>query len=1021
MRIHNLALREFRCFREADIDLSADVVAIYGRNGIGKTSVFDAIEFALFGSVERLEEFGDGVDYISRIGASGPSLVRLILSEDSGIREVETSWERDTRSARARSGNKAWPSHRELLYDLLVDEDSLGSRHEVATVRELFRATLMLSQVSIRDFVNSDAEKRARILARLAGLAHIQRSKDKAESVAAFATKQAELIADQLTVDTTLERKLIAQCFEAEARVAARRERLRGARPSSEDFSQAVSAAGMESSNLSPGDMLTRASDMRIRSEEQLKELDGQLQRLLILQSTEGSHSGRAARLLEIERESVALRIQARELSDRTESGTKAKRVIEISLMDARGRSEELARRLDQLLNARTAAHETARLRARLQTLDLRTSEAELRTAEAQRSDAVRARAAALATKSAANLRASKLRAKIEALARLQEETAEYERLGEELAGYRDELESANVNVRSGEAAITSEQRALHEARVRLQAAQELASRLSGAMHERASLLSRVRALATNEHCPLCGAHHDSAAALAQAMENRLRSVPEATQKAIEAEEAARNTVAHLERRVSVLTAELRSLRTERDRLNIRIHEVRRRQRATEEEAEALGLAVAADDLHIYRDAAVRELRAEEEKAQEQDTAATQAAGRARAAEEAIAAARKRLEELTTTREQVAKLLGASEGRLGELGYTSSNIPTDEQFSDAIRQLNGEIFSTGNERVRCERELVSATAAAETIAAERAQLGAAQEVLESERGHLAGLNEVARRRWREVGGVGEPSDDDISEMIRKAKLRIENVVRLRDMATQVELSSEVQVLEASAASLQREYRESVQRVQGLRERLTATRTAEATAKSWVRPLAENLRTAVARTVAAHQLEIERHFRAMIPSPHLFDGIGMHHEAERLEIGLRYRGQDSESGEPRVFLSNAQLNVLALAMFMSLGARQHWSRLRVLLMDDPIQHLDDLDAVAFLDTLRAVALGRFGGRRQIIVSTCDKTMYRLMIQKFQLIEKSGARFTAISLVEGGLSGPTVEYDFGRPGVSRSQTA
>ena len=160
---------------------------------------------------------------------------------------------------------------------------------------------------------------------------------------------------------------------------------------------------------------------------------------------------------------------------------------------------------------------------------------------------------------------------------------------------------------------------------------------------------------------------------------------------------------------------------------------------------------------------------------------------------------------------------------------------------------------------------------------------------------------------------------------------------------------------------------------------------------------------------------------MIPSPHLFDGIGMHHYGERLDIGIRYRGQSEEAGEPRVFLSSAQLNVLALAMFMSMGAKQRWSRLDVLLLDDPIQHLDDLDAVAFLDTLRAVALGRFGARRQIVLSTCDKAMYRLMIQKFRLIEAAGARFAAISLVDGGTAGPTIQYDFGGPAARQARSA
>jgi hypothetical protein len=93
------------------------------------------------------------------------------------------------------------------------------------------------------------------------------------------------------------------------------------------------------------------------------------------------------------------------------------------------------------------------------------------------------------------------------------------------------------------------------------------------------------------------------------------------------------------------------------------------------------------------------------------------------------------------------------------------------------------------------------------------------------------------------------------------------------------------------------------------------------------------------------------------------------------------------------------------------ARQKWFNLDSVLLDDPIQHLDDLDAVAFLDTIRAVALGRFGTKKQVILSTCDRNLYRLMIHKFRLIESAGARFCAISMLDGGSTGPRIQYDFG----------
>jgi hypothetical protein len=91
----------------------------------------------------------------------------------------------------------------------------------------------------------------------------------------------------------------------------------------------------------------------------------------------------------------------------------------------------------------------------------------------------------------------------------------------------------------------------------------------------------------------------------------------------------------------------------------------------------------------------------------------------------------------------------------------------------------------------------------------------------------------------------------------------------------------------------------------------------------------------------------------------------------------------------------------------------WSKLDTLLLDDPVQHLDDLDAIAFLDCLRATALGKFGKRKQLIVSTCDQNLYLLMLRKFNLLRVENLTFTGISLLDKGIEGPEVHYDVGGP--------
>jgi recombinational DNA repair ATPase RecF len=57
MRLRSLAVRNFRAFSNAEqpaIDLAHSVILCCGKNGSGKTSLFEALELSLTGSVERL-------------------------------------------------------------------------------------------------------------------------------------------------------------------------------------------------------------------------------------------------------------------------------------------------------------------------------------------------------------------------------------------------------------------------------------------------------------------------------------------------------------------------------------------------------------------------------------------------------------------------------------------------------------------------------------------------------------------------------------------------------------------------------------------------------------------------------------------------------------------------------------------------------------------------------------------------------------------------------------------------------
>ena len=87
MRLTKLNLRNFRGFAnvEQSIDLDHNIVLLHGRNASGKTSIFDAIELLLTGSIRRLHHVSDLPEVL--INARTPEVpARLALELLSGRR-----------------------------------------------------------------------------------------------------------------------------------------------------------------------------------------------------------------------------------------------------------------------------------------------------------------------------------------------------------------------------------------------------------------------------------------------------------------------------------------------------------------------------------------------------------------------------------------------------------------------------------------------------------------------------------------------------------------------------------------------------------------------------------------------------------------------------------------------------------------------------------------------------------------------------------------------------------------------
>jgi exonuclease SbcC len=103
-------------------------------------------------------------------------------------------------------------------------------------------------------------------------------------------------------------------------------------------------------------------------------------------------------------------------------------------------------------------------------------------------------------------------------------------------------------------------------------------------------------------------------------------------------------------------------------------------------------------------------------------------------------------------------------------------------------------------------------------------------------------------------------------------------------------------------------------------------------------------------------------------------------SDRPGLNIVLSDEAGDSVSPILYFSAAQLNILSLSVFLAgaLHAKDdHGTPLDVIMIDDPIQSMDSINVLATIDLLRSISV-RFD--KQIIVSTHDENFFGLLQRK-----------------------------------------
>lgn len=288
----------------------------------------------------------------------------------------------------------------------------------------------------------------------------------------------------------------------------------------------------------------------------------------------------------------------------------------------------------------------------------------------------------------------------------------------------------------------------------------------------------------------------------------------------------------------------------------------------------------------------------------------------------------------------------------------------------------------------------------------------------------------ASRQLRDVAGLqrslnarGEELRTRLEGLSLPSDLDEHSVGRLRELSTQsIEVAHECSRLQGLGESLAVEVARSVEaarrgeiqaEIEAVRSRLqtmSAGLEARERAGRAAVSLLEGLREASSDVVRS---ELERVDPLL---QQIFSTVDPHPAFRAVRLLTRFanrRGrvstqlEDSMTGTttsaPEIVLSSSQLNGLAVSVFLTLNLGMRALPLDALILDDPLQSLDDVNLLGLVDLLR-----RTREHRQVIVSTHDAHFGELLARKLRPVTAE-QRTLVHHFVGWNRSGPTVESE------------
>jgi len=1000
-----ITVRNFRGYGEFELPLPAGPCAVIlsGPNGLGKTSLFEAIEWGLTGAVKRLDLVADGKPDPRNIArrAEGVEAAEVSLS----YRDEVGAEERVQRTQLVSSGASVPDSHGtklDAVADLLRSDEARWNVNG-RNLADYLHLTHLHAQVAALRLVTFSAKERWVRVSPLAGADRFERVRTNLTSSKAALTKLKDRRAEAFQEAVARRERwsdLLMRLEQSQKLVAAMRDVLapRDAIRTTAELSNRLGIPAAPARNESEED-LSNASQairtVRIAVERGIADVDTQLEnlgRLRVLPrqvlDIASQRSGLSTRLHamegEIERLSRNVEDLAHRALDRKAASAEASRLRKAAV----DRHERLARAVRDREDLARLDEELADAERQLREADKKLEEAEVELR--RRRDEL----AAYDALAAAHERARLLVDEVERAATALLEVEATQRRIETEQGRRDILLEQQRTLNVAAEALSGELRTLDE---QVDAAERVLEQ-----HRRAAAAFQQALHAIAEHitdndtaCPVCRTVFDH---------GRLRTL-------------ARSSVEALDPHLADAESRLGALREEREHARSRSLLLVQDKRKVAADLRAIVESLTELDSRIgslakiplvggtaVEDTRKRIAQARTERQSEAQRLQRELASKAQADDlrKAVSAAGVAVDALVRDRSLTHERRLARQTRSDEvrarIAQASAEFPELDNKGLALTLFVQEAaLGASNAKEAADAASVSLAEASVAEAAERMTLAASNEELARIRAQTEALDvslEAAAKQWRAAGLADPVSDAALdAEVERHGRRRRELdavLAELSKISAALERWQHTEELQKLEAEVRREHG-ALERDAYAKEldATVANARAAAAAAQRARDAADELSGTLGKITADFGERalrpfdelFRRYLRALVHDER-FHSIEATYEPSARAASLRFRvdlgGSDTDA---EYILSEGQLGEVSLAAMLAASTTFPWSRWRALLLDDPTQYHDLIHATALFDVLRNLV--RFAGY-QIIVSTHDNEQAGFLRRKLDAV-------------------------------------